>query len=83
MLQKVQKVAKKLHSVASVMLSHTSHYMHDQGGCGYNNFEYVSVVRLKGLQFCNLWVFEQIIFIIIPTTPTMDILIARVVFASH
>ena len=25
LLQEVQKVAKKLHSVASVMLSHTSH----------------------------------------------------------
>ena len=32
LLQEVQKVAKKLHSVASVMLSHTSHInMLDQG----------------------------------------------------
>ena len=47
LLQEVQKVAKKLHSVAYVMLSHTSHI--DQGGCGYNNFDCVSVARLKVL----------------------------------
>ena len=28
LLQEVQKVAKKLHSVASVMLSHTSHIIY-------------------------------------------------------
>ena len=48
-LQEVQKVAMNLHSLASVMLSHTSHIMLDQGGCSYNNFEYVPVARLKGV----------------------------------
>ena len=31
-------VRLKLHSVASVMLNHTSHII-DQGECGYNNFD--------------------------------------------
>ena len=26
---------------------HLTHYMLDLGGCGYNNFEYVSITKLK------------------------------------
>ena len=56
LLQEVQKIAKKLHSVASVMLSHTSHInMLDQG------VDVVIIISNMCLVCCKIERFETII----------------------
>ena len=34
---------------------HLTHYMLDQGGCGYNNFEYVSNAKLKEITIFKMY----------------------------